>query len=64
MRRIYFIICKFIGYHIALRDLYCPNTFNLFKKNTHLTLYKHISQQDSYGYIKLKEIFKIQIKKI
>ena len=62
MKYIYFRFCKIIGYHIALRDLYCPNTFNLFKKNTHLTLYKHIKKQDSYGCIKLKEILTIQIK--
>lgn len=64
MRKIYWWICSFIGYTITLRDWYCPKKFTLVKKNTHLSLYKHISKVDAYGHIRIKEIFTIQIKRL
>lgn len=62
--RLYWTICKRIGYIITLRDYYDPKTFTLVKKNSHMALLRYIGKEDENGYIKLKEVWQIQIKKI
>ena len=53
-----------IGYTIYLRDWYDPETFTLKRKNSHMTFLKILSKEDANGHRKIKEVFKIQIRKI
>jgi hypothetical protein len=64
MKRLYWRFCKWIGYTTTLRDYYDPKTLTLKKKNSHLSLLKHMGETDDKGWIKVKEIFQIQIRKI
>lgn len=53
MRKFYWRLCKWIGYTITLR-----------KKNSHLSILKHMGEVDDRGWISAKEIFTIQIKRV
>lgn len=64
MKAFYWKVSRWIGYLFVLRDYYDPKTFTLRKKNSHLTLLKYIGKEDERGYIKMKEIFTIQIRKV
>lgn len=64
MRRFYWRLCKWIGYTITLRDYYDPKTFTLRKKNSHLSMLKHMGEVDDRGWISVKEVFTIQIKRV
>ena len=61
---LYWNICKRIGYSIVLSDYWDSQTFTLKKKNSHMTLLKHIGNEDACGTIPVKQIFQIQIKNI
>lgn len=61
---IYWRICRRIGYRIILRDYYDPKTFTLKKRNSHMALIKYIGKEDENGYVRIEEIWQIQIKKI
>ena len=45
-------------------DYYDSKTFNLIKKNSHMALLKYVGKPDKNGYIKVEEVWQIQIKKI
>ena len=62
--KLYWRICRRIGYIIILRDYYDPKTFTLVKKNSHMALLKHIGKEDEQGHIRVKEIWQMKIKKI
>ena len=62
--RIYWELSNKIGYIIKVRDYWDPETFTLKKKNTHLVLYKIVSETDDAGWRRLEQVFRIQIKKI
>jgi hypothetical protein len=62
--RLYWEVSNRIGYIITVRDYYDPQTFTLTKKNTHLVLYKIVSNTDDAGWRKLEQVYRIQIKKI
>lgn len=64
MRRLYWRFCKWIGYTITLRDYYDPKIFTLKKKNSHLSLLKHMGETDDKGWMKVKEVFTVQIKRV
>jgi hypothetical protein len=65
MREIYYRICRWIGYVIVFRDYYDVETFTLKRKNSHMALLKYIGKEDEQGrYIRVKEIFQIQIRKV
>tara|TARA_R110002126_G_C10108733_1_gene467059 strand:+ start:257 stop:463 length:207 start_codon:yes stop_codon:yes gene_type:complete len=62
--RLYWQLSNRIGYIITVRDYYDPKTFTLRKNNTHLVLFKIVSDTDDAGWRKLEEVYRIQIKKI
>lgn len=62
--RLYWQLSNRIGYIITVRDYYDPKTFTLRKNNTHLVLFKIVSETDNAGWRKLQEVYRIQIKKI
>ncbi len=62
--KLYWNLCKRIGYVIVFSNYYDPLTFTLKKKNSHMTLLKHIGNEDACGTIPVKQIFQIQIKNI
>ena len=62
--RIYWRVCRRIGYRIIFRDYYDSKSFNLIKKNSHMALLKYVGKPDENGYIKVEEVWQIQIKKI
>ena len=62
--RLYWQLSNRIGYIITVRDYYDPQTFTLKKNNTHLVLFKIVSETDNAGWRKLQEVYRIQIKKI
>lgn len=64
MVTLYITICRWIGYTIVFRDYYDVKTFTLRKKNSHMALLKYVGKPDQNGYIKVKEIFQIQIKRL
>jgi hypothetical protein len=64
LANLYWRICRRIGYIITLRDYYDPKTFTLVKKNSHMALLKHMGKPDENGYIKVKEVWQIRIKKV
>jgi hypothetical protein len=61
---LYWRICRRIGYRIVFRDYYDPKTFTLKKRNSHMALIKYIGKEDENGYVRIEEIWQIQIKKI
>lgn len=61
---VYWTVCRTIGYMVVFRDYYDPKTFTLIKNNSHMALLKYVGKVDDNGYIKVKEIWQIQIKKI
>jgi len=62
--RIYWTICRRIGYVLVFRDYWDPETFTLKKKNSHVALLKYIGKVDEHGHIRVEEVWQIQIKKI
>lgn len=62
--RLYWELSNRIGYIITVRDYYDPQTFTLKKNNTHLVLYKIVSETDNAGWRKLEQVYRIQIRKI
>ena len=61
---LYWRICRRIGYRIIFRDYYDPKTFTLKKRNSHMALIKYIGKEDENGYVRVEEIWQIQIRKI
>jgi hypothetical protein len=61
---LYWRICRRIGYRIVLMDYYDSKTFNLIKKNSHMALLKYVGKPDENGYIKVEEVWQIQIRKL
>ena len=61
---LYWRLTGMIGYTIVLSDWYDPETFTLKRKNSHMTFLKILSKEDANGHRKIKEVFKIQIRKI
>ena len=61
---IYWRVCRRIGYRIVFRDYYDPKTFTLVKNNSHMALLKYVGKADDNGYIKVQEVWQIQIRKI
>ena len=61
---LYWTLCRKIGYILVLRDYWDPETFTLRRKNSHIALLKYIGKVDEHGHIRVKEVGKIQIKKI
>jgi hypothetical protein len=61
---LYWRACRRIGYIITLRDYYDPKTFTLVKKNSHMALIKYIGKEDENGYVRVKEVWQIRIKKV
>lgn len=64
MRKLYFRLCKWIGYVIVFRNYYDIRTFTLKKKNTHMALLKYIGKENEHGHVEVEQIFQIQIKKL
>jgi hypothetical protein len=61
---LYWRVCRRIGYIITFRDYYDPKTFTLKKRNSHMALIKYIGKEDENGYVRIEEIWQIQIRKI
>jgi hypothetical protein len=64
MRKVYYKICRLVGYIVVLRDYYDVQTFTLKKKNSHLALLKYVGEVDENKTSRVKEIFQIQIRKV
>jgi hypothetical protein len=64
IRNLYWRIYRRIGYRIVFMDYYDSKTFNLIKKNSHMALIKYVGKEDENGYIKVEEVWQIQIRKI
>lgn len=64
MTNLYWKFCNWIGYIIVFRDWYDVETFTLKKKNSHMAILKMISKEDENGHRRVKEVFRIQIRKI
>jgi anthranilate/para-aminobenzoate synthase component II len=61
---LYWRICRRIGYRIVFMDYYDSKTFNLIKKNSHMALLKYVGKVDENGYIKVEQVWQIQVRKI
>ena len=63
MRRLYYVLCKVIGYAILLEDRWNPQTFTLDKKYSNISIYKYIGMYDAkYGGMKLRRVWTIKIR--
>jgi hypothetical protein len=62
MRKLYFNICKTLGYIVVFRDYYDAETLTLKVKNSHIALIKFIGEEDERGYIKVGEVFSFRIR--
>lgn len=63
MRKIYYKLCRLIGYTIVIGDRWNPQTFTLDKKYSNITLYRYMGMYDSkYGGMKLKRVWTIKIR--
>jgi hypothetical protein len=63
MRKIYYKLCRLIGYTILLEDRWNPETFTLDKKYSNISLYKYIGMYGSkYGGMKLRRVWTIKIR--
>ena len=64
MKNLYWKFCNWIGYIIVFKDWYDVETFTLKKKNSHMAILKMISKEDVNGHVSVKEVVRIQIRKI
>jgi hypothetical protein len=63
MRKIYYKLCRLIGYTILLEDRWNPQTFTLDKKYSNISIYKYIGMYDAkYGGMKLRRVYTIKIR--
>jgi hypothetical protein len=64
MREWYYKLSRWIGYIVVLRDYYDVETFTLRTKNSHLALLRYVGETDEQGWVKVEQVFQIQIKTI
>ena len=63
VRKIYYKLCRLIGYTILIEDRWNPETFILDKKYSNISLYKYIGMYDpKYGGMRLKRVWTIKIR--
>ena len=63
MRKIYYSLCRLIGYTILLEDRWDLETFTLDKKYSNISLYKYLGMYDAkYGGMRLKRVYTIKIR--
>jgi hypothetical protein len=63
MIKLYYKLCRLIGYIILLEDRWNPQTFTLDKKYSNISIYKYIGMYDSkYGGMKLRRVWTIKIR--
>jgi hypothetical protein len=63
MRKLYYKLCRLIGYTILVEDRWDPQTFKLDKKYSNISLYKYIGMYDAkYGGMKLRRVWTIKIR--
>jgi hypothetical protein len=62
MRKLYYKLCRLIGYTFILQHTWNSH-FELETKYSHIALYKYIGMYDSkYGGMKLKRVWTIKIR--
>jgi hypothetical protein len=63
MTKLYYKLCKLIGYTIAIEDRWDPQTFELDKKYSNISLYKYMGMYDAkYGGMRLRRVWTIKIR--
>ncbi len=63
MRKIYYSLCRLIGYTILIEDRWDPKTFTLDKKYSNISLYRYMGMYDAkYGGMKLRRVCTIKIR--
>ena len=63
MTKIYYKLCRLVGYTIVIEDRWDPQTFTLDKKYSNISLYKYMGMYDAKcGGMKLKRVFTIRIR--
>lgn len=63
MRKIYYSLCRLIGYTILIEDRWDPKTFTLDKKYSNISIYKYLGMYDAkYGGMKLRRVWTIKIR--
>ena len=63
MTKIYYKLCRLVGYTIVIEDRWDPQTFTLDKKYSNISLYKYMGMYDAKcGGMKLKRVWTIKIK--
>lgn len=63
MRKVYYKLCRLIGYTILIEGRWDPQTFTLDKKYSNISLYKYIGMYDlKYGGMRLKRVWTIKIR--
>ena len=62
MRKLYYKLVSLIGYTFLLEDRYNPETFELDKKYSSLSLYKFIGNYKHDGSLRMIRIWQIKIR--
>jgi hypothetical protein len=63
MRKLYYRLCRVVGYTILIEDRWNPQTFNLDRKYSNISIYKYIGMYDSkYGGMRLRRVWTIKIR--
>ena len=63
MRKIYYRLCRIVGYTFLLEDRWDPETFTLDKKYSNISLYKYIGMYDpKHGGMRVRRVFTIKIR--
>jgi hypothetical protein len=63
MRKLYYMLCKLIGYTFLIEHRWDSETFTLEKKYSNISLYKYIGMYDpKYGGMRLKRVWTIKIR--
>jgi len=63
MRKLYYMLCKLIGYIFLIEHRWDSETFTLEKKYSNISLYKYIGMYDpKYGGMRLKRVWTIKIR--
>ena len=62
VRKIYYTLCRLVGYTIIIEDRWNPETFILDKKYSNISLYKYLGLYSHDGSMRLKRVYTIKIR--
>jgi hypothetical protein len=63
MWKIKYMLCRLIGYTIVIEHRWDPQTFELDKKYSNISIYKYIGMYDAKcGGIRIKRVWTIKIR--